>query len=868
MPRTHAAIVLLATFAVLPARAQSHEVTSPQGNKIHVSWSAPVVASTVSAQAQANMTYHGGPVMRNATNYLIFWQPPGRAAFPAGYQTAMEKFFGDVSGTPLFNIVTQYGDGGSTPPNTTSWAGSWSTTAASSSGCDGTQGTVGNPPNCPMTDGDVRAVVTAALTANPSWGPANINTLYWVFTPSDVQQCSGPDKKDNTQQDCFATSDPIGPNQLGKYCGYHSAFNTNTQYAYIPFAENGSCYGPPNGYPNGVNNDIALSVVSHELIEAVTDPHLDAWYDSSGNEIGDKCAYLYGFVAPDGTNFVLNGNRYVIQLEYSNAITGCAKRYGTDPNLSLPASVAFGLKPPGSSSQLPLPVTNTSGGDANILYMAKDATTNAAFSLLNVPPTWATLAAGNSISPAKQVQFAPPSNQPPANLSGSITFFTDQTACASTDSTCTKAFSGALGVPLSGTVVLPPSLTKSFGGSTIPQNTDRQLTFTVTNPNTVLLTGVGFTDTLPAGMVVSTPAVLNSNCGGVAFAGSNVISLTSGSVIAGSSCQVTVNIRSSVPGTVTNTTSVITSTEAGNGKAASAQVTVVAPPSIIKGFSLLAIPVGGSATTTFTVTNPNTTVALTISFNDALPAALQVGTPANVTNTCGGTVTATAGSGSVVLAGGSLAAASTCAVTVTVTGVAGTGVATNSVTINSVEGGTGNTSQATIAIGDIFSLDYMPNLAQGDSVVNLTNTGASGANLCANVFVFSPDEQLVSCCACPITPNALASLSARADLISNTLTPAVPGAIVVKLIASQGAGTCNPGSITPATLAPGLEGWGSKLHNTPSGFQVSETPFVPGSLSLAEFNRVVALCGFLQGNGSGYGICKSCRSGALGGVKQ
>src|SRR5947209_6415576 len=97
-----------------------------------------------------------------------------------------------------------------------------------------------------------------------------------------------------------------------------------------------------------------------------------------------------------------------------------------------------------------------------------------------------------------------------------------------------------------------------------------------------------------------------------------------------------------------------------------------------------------------------------------------------------------------------------------------------------------------------FQVGFAANLNVGDSVINITNSGASSTtpgapvvpgttlngNLCANVYTFSPDEQLISCCACTVTPNALVSLSARNDLISNTLTPAVPTSIVTKILFS------------------------------------------------------------------------------------
>lgn len=178
-----------------------------------------------------------------------------------------------------------------------------------------------------------------------------------------------------------------------------------------------------------------------------------------------------------------------------------------------------------------------------------------------------------------------------------------------------------------------------------------------------------------------------------------------------------------------------------------------------------------------------------------------------------------------------------------------------------------------------FQVNYAANLAVGDSVINITNAGGGvigteardsitdpSGNLCVNVYTFSPDEQLVSCCSCTVTPNGLVSLSARNDLISNTLTPAVPGAIVIKLLATAG-GTCN--AATPGIPVAGLAAWGTTLHALPAGgYALTERPFVPATLSSAEFTRISALCGFIQSNGSGYGICRSCRAGALGGTRR
>ncbi len=170
-------------------------------------------------------------------------------------------------------------------------------------------------------------------------------------------------------------------------------------------------------------------------------------------------------------------------------------------------------------------------------------------------------------------------------------------------------------------------------------------------------------------------------------------------------------------------------------------------------------------------------------------------------------------------------------------------------------------AQNPITADSPFQVRYASNLTAGDSVINITNSGATGGNICVNVYAFSPDEQEVSCCSCVVTPNGLVSLSAKRDLISNTLTGVVPASIVVKLLSTTG-GACN--AATPGALATGMAAWGTTLHKLPSGSNaLTETAFTPATLSAAEPARISSLCGFIQSNGSGFGICSSCRAGGL-----
>jgi hypothetical protein len=171
---------------------------------------------------------------------------------------------------------------------------------------------------------------------------------------------------------------------------------------------------------------------------------------------------------------------------------------------------------------------------------------------------------------------------------------------------------------------------------------------------------------------------------------------------------------------------------------------------------------------------------------------------------------------------------------------------------------------------------YASNLQFADSYVNITNTGVvngfdPAGGICANVYAFDPSEEMVACCACYVTPDGLRSVSAMQDLVSNTLTPGVPGSIVIKLIASTPIGTsCDPATPTAATLKPGLRAWAATPHqNTASGtFQMTENVFQGSVLSDTELAKLTSYCGFIRANGSGLGICKSCRLGGLGGAQQ
>src|ERR1700680_4376898 len=122
-----------------------------------------------------------------------------------------------------------------------------------------------------------------------------------------------------------------------------------------------------------------------------------------------------------------------------------------------------------------------------------------------------------------------------------------------------------------------------------------------------------------------------------------------------------------------------------------------------------------------------------------------------------------------------------------------------------------------VTVDGPFQIRYASNLLTGgDSVINITNSGASATggfivgtpaqnnitgSICGNICSFSADEQEVACCSCLVTPNALWSASVKTALLNSTLTPSFPNEVVIKLISTHplANGLCNPSQINIPT---------------------------------------------------------------------
>ena len=270
------------------------------------------------------------------------------------------------------------------------------------------------------------------------------------------------------------------------------------------------------------------------------------------------------------------------------------------------------------------------------------------------------------------------------------------------------------------------------------------LTFTITNPNaSAPLSDIGFTNPLPAGLLVASPSHLSGDCSGTttAAAGANSIALSGATLAAGASCSFSVNVTGIRPGEQAQTTGPISSRESGLGAASNiAILVVVSPPSIVKSFSAASIALNGSVTLTFTITNPNGATDLTgVSFNDTLPSGLIIANPDSLTGTCDPGVITPAVT-SINLVGGTILAGSSCTFSVDVLAVGGGTQVNTTDPVTSNEGGTGNTATASVIVllpDMTITKTHTGNFTQGQVgatyTITVTNSGAATTNAVVSV---------------------------------------------------------------------------------------------------------------------------------------
>ena len=192
-----------------------------------------------------------------------------------------------------------------------------------------------------------------------------------------------------------------------------------------------------------------------------------------------------------------------------------------------------------------------------------------------------------------------------------------------------------------------PTIAKAFVTPTIAVGGTSQINFTITNPNSVALTGANFTDTL-TNMFISATGSATGSCVGASTnsftAGQTALSFTGLTIPAkvGSvdgSCTVSIVVQSNTPGTLPNTASGVASAQAATGGVSNtANLTVYAAPTIAKAFVTPTIAVGGTSQINFTITNPNSVALTGANFTDTL-TNMFISATGSATGSCVGAST-------------------------------------------------------------------------------------------------------------------------------------------------------------------------------------------------------------------------------------
>lgn len=264
---------------------------------------APPAGST--GAASQPISYHNGPVMTAVSKVVVIWygnwnQSDGTDT-PAGQQIIRDALYGLAQAAPAgytnYAGVTTGASSSLGRYTQANPAGAVSQ-ISSTNLVELTQSASAAYGGATLTDASVQALVKAAAV---SVG-ADPNAIYLVLSSGDIGERSG-----------FLTN----------YCGWHTYSTISGQplkYGFIgnPRKNISACNANTSGVsPNGNPAvDAMVSVIAHELEETATDPLLNAWWNASGSESGDMCAWTFG-ASPTrvaSTNAATNGSYYNVTL--------------------------------------------------------------------------------------------------------------------------------------------------------------------------------------------------------------------------------------------------------------------------------------------------------------------------------------------------------------------------------------------------------------------------------------------------------------------------------------------------------------------------------------------------------------------------
>ena len=337
---------MAASAAAAPPNACSHQprmghiagIVRPVGGPCAAS--APIKKSDA-ANGTPPLIFHGGPVMMTpSTSPLvitpIFWTPSGHTMSSA-YTSLITTYLSDVAAasnqnTNVYSVANEYtGSNGQIHYSVSLGTAISATNALPRSGCTVARNdrsgiyADGTGYNACLDDAQLQSQINSVTSAHGL--PHNLSNIYVLFLPKAVESCFNAGSTTTSSNQCTINHQPSAA-----FCAYHSDATSSAIYADMPFPVYQSGTGftcgsdatlgaieSPNNNPDA---DTEVSPTSHEINEAITDPDtVTGWYDSSGFENGDECAYVFG--GTQGTaghlyNQVINGAHFLTQEEFSN----------------------------------------------------------------------------------------------------------------------------------------------------------------------------------------------------------------------------------------------------------------------------------------------------------------------------------------------------------------------------------------------------------------------------------------------------------------------------------------------------------------------------------------------------------------------
>jgi hypothetical protein len=199
-----------------------------------------------------NLIWHNGPIMTTAQVTAIFWGPSwGSKSFSGDKISGMDTFYGGIGFSTYAHTTDEYTAGNTSITDNITYTGNLVDLSPAKGGSQ---------------TSPILAEVCKLIT-NPV-----PNGYYPVYVD-------------------------LARGHAG-YCAWHSAGSCGgvpVQFAFFFNLDGDAGCDPQDASGLHSQGLAALANVSgHELSEARTDPQLNAWFDSSGSENADKCAWTFG----------------------------------------------------------------------------------------------------------------------------------------------------------------------------------------------------------------------------------------------------------------------------------------------------------------------------------------------------------------------------------------------------------------------------------------------------------------------------------------------------------------------------------------------------------------------------------------------